>query len=706
MMKKKIKVKRPGIITYYALAILLPCLILGILAIRGIRNDQALVEREQRGSLLEAGQKIISETNEYLQKVENSFTEISVTLAVPKNIIFRDSLLQSFNARHQCVAGIFYLTETGTPYLLNENFLYVPDDFSSFIEVTRPRSLENILTKGWQIEFREENYPKALEYYQNTLRAVRDEQSRGEILNIIARLQKKLQLYDDAIETYELIWNDYPEVLIQNKIPLGAVALLEKSGLCLEKKDSISALETVCLLLTQFQEPAWEMGYSHFSNFLTKAEVIIPHCENSDNEEIKNLIEKINALQNSISSSVKHTEYLMAFLQSGDIFANNTNQAANNHRYKASINGKSYFFCLFPANDPGEWGLIMDQDDILNNSVYHSIIDNKGTSDVSWELTDANGEQLLKSVSFPEETSPVGVVFPSDLPSWSLTFYPEYTGLFNSLFRPGAGIFLYIFIVIVVILAFGLFFTHQTVNNEMRLSKMKSYFMSTVSHEFKSPLTSIRQMAEMLVHGRVPSPERQHKYHTTILQQSERLSHLIDNILDFSKMEEGQKVFHFEKADITPVVENVVESFKEHTTLQGFKINLSIPKPLPDVVFDREAMEQVLHNLLDNACKYSGDSREIEVQLLSRGNRVIISVRDYGIGISKEDHDKIFSRFYRAGEELTQTVKGSGIGLTIVKQIVEAHNGTIDVESAIGKGSSFSVILPIGYDEKIRKMNH
>jgi signal transduction histidine kinase len=219
--------------------------------------------------------------------------------------------------------------------------------------------------------------------------------------------------------------------------------------------------------------------------------------------------------------------------------------------------------------------------------------------------------------------------------------------------------------------------------------------MSTVSHEFKSPLTSIRQMAEMLVDGRVPSPERQRKYHTSILQQSERLSHLIDNILDFSKMEEGKKIFRFEKADITTVVRDTVESFQYQTAGQGFDISLLIPELVPDIVFDREAMEQVMHNLLDNAFKYSGDSRKIEVHLLSKVNEITISVRDHGIGIRKEDHDKIFSRFFRAGEELTQTVKGSGIGLTIVKQIVEAHNGHITVESSPGKGSTFSVRLPV-----------
>jgi signal transduction histidine kinase len=693
-MKRKGEVKRQRVIIYYVLTIVLPCLILGILALRGIKNDQALVEREQRSNLLEVGQKIIMETDDYLQSVESRFKELTGMINIPQKTIFTDSLLIQFIANNQAVAGIFYSSGNGLPYLLNNNLLYIPDEFLSLYDFTRTLTMQNILEKGWQIEFRENNYRKALSYYQKILPDITDKQSNGEILNIIARLQKKLKLDDEAIGTYDHIWNYYADIFIQNRIPLGAVALLEKSPLLLGKKDSVPALETVCLLLTQLQKPSWEMLYSDFSYFLTKAEVIISCCENSDNEEMKGLAEKIHILEYSISSSVKHTEYLLAFLQDGEIAEPDTE--INNHRIKININGKSYFLSLFPTNDHEQWGLIMDQDDILNNSVYQSIITNTGISDLRWELTDANGEQLLKSEIIPEEASPVYVIFPSDLPTWSLTFFPEYTGLFNSLFRRGAGIFLYIFIAIVVILTFGLFFTLQTVNNEMHLSKMKSYFMSTVSHEFKSPLTSIRQMAEMLVHGRVPSPERQYKYHTIILQQSERLSHLIDNILDFSKMEEGQKIFRFEKADITPVVENVVESFKDHTALQGFIIGLSIPEPVPEFVFDREAMEQVMHNLLDNACKYSGDSRKIEVQLLSSGNRVIISVRDYGIGLKKEEHDRVFSRFYRAGEELTQTVKGSGIGLTIVKQIVKAHNGTIDVESEIGKGSRFTVRLPLG----------
>ncbi len=689
--------KRKRIIFYYVLAIVLPCLILGILAFRGIKNDQALVEREQRRNLLEAGQQIIRETDTYLSSIENSFAEIIDSITIPRKTIFRDSVLNRLSAQHHTVAGIFFLSGAGAPLLLNNGMLYVPDDFLTVTDVAGSQTTQYILENGWQFEFRENNYPKALKYYQNIMQNVTGEQSGGEILNAIARIQKKMKLDDEAIETYDLIWNNYQQVFIRNKIPLGAVALLEKSFLYQKKKDTIPAFKTVHLLMSQMQTPMWELGYSHYANFLSKIDDIISRCEGSPGEETGRWMQRIQSVRDSLSLSERRTEYLLAFLGNSEHIFGNTEpvREIHNYRHKTRINGKPYLFSLFPGSDHGQWGLIMDNDHILHDTFHPLILKNADGSNFYWELTGINGELLLKSDYIPEDTPPVYSAFPSNLPSWSLTLYPEEPGLFVSLFRTGKGLFFYIFIVILIILACGLFFTLQTVNNELNLSRMKSNFMSTVSHEFKSPLTSIRQLAEMLVRSRVPSPERQQKYYTTILQQSERLSHLIDNILDFSKMEEGQKIFHFEKADITPVVKEMVESFQKITSDEGFQISLSIPEPLPDVVFDREAMEQVIHNLLDNACKYAGESRTIEVQLFPKGSKIVISVRDQGIGIRKEDQDKIFSRFYRAGEELTQTVKGSGIGLTIVKQIVEAHQGDITVESSPGKGSIFNVTLPV-----------
>ena len=691
------KTKRKGIIVYYALAIVLPCLILGILAFRGIKNDQALVEREQRRNLQEFGQQIIQETEAYLSSVESRFIEIIDSAFIPKEAIFTDSMLNQFNAQHQIIAGIFFLSDAGIPLLLNSGLLYVPDYFLATPDAIGFQTTQNILEKGWQFEFREKDYAKALKYYQSIMSDGAEEQSAGEILNAIARIQKKLALDDEAIASYDLIWNDYPQVYIQNKIPLGAVALLEKSLLHLQTTDTVSALKTACFLMNQFQMSMWEIGSSHLSNFISKIENILLLCESTRDEEAGRWLQRSHIAIDSLSHAAKQTEYLLAFQGINEnVFGITEPFSENiNSRSNTRINGIPYFFSLIPGNDKGQWGIVIDRRNMLNNTLHHLILEKADKTNFYWKITGENGEELLESDYIPEDIPPVYAVFPSTLPLLSLALYPEDSGLLLSLFRPGEGLFFYIFLVILIILAFGLFFTLQTINNEMHLSRMKSNFMSTVSHEFKSPLTSIRQTAEMLVRGRVPSKEKQQKYYDTILQQSERLSHLIDNILDFSKIEEGQKVFRFENTDIIPLVSDIVGSFQEHTVDKGFQISLEISEPIPHVSFDREAMEQVIHNLMDNACKYSGDSKTIEVMLYLKGNKVIFSVRDYGIGIRKEDHDKIFSRFYRAGEELTQSVKGSGIGLTIVKQIVDAHHGDISVESNPDKGSIFTVMLPV-----------
>jgi signal transduction histidine kinase len=691
------KTKRKGIIVYYALAIVLPCLILGILAFRGLKNDQALVEREQRRALLEVGQQIILDTEAYLTSIETGFIEIIDTFPGPKETIFTDSLLNQFNAHHQTIAGIFFISGDNSPVLLNNGLLYVPDDFLSASNANGFQSTQNILEKGWQFEFREKDYAKALTYYQSIMSDGAEEQSAGEILNAIARIQKKLALDNEAIASYDLIWNHYPQVYIQNKIPLGAVALLEKSLLHLQSTDTVSALKTAYFLMSQFQIPMWEIRYSHLSNFISKIEDIILLCESTRDEEAGRWLQRNHTMIDSLSHAAKQTEYLLAFQAINEKVFGITEPFSENtiSRYNTRINGIPYFFSLMPGNDKGQWGIIIDRRHMLNNKIQYLILDKADKTNFYWKITGENGEELLESDYIPVDIPPVYAVFPSNLPLLSLALYPEDSGLLSTLFRPGEGLFFYIFLVIVIILAFGLFFTLQTINNEMHLSRMKSQFMSTVSHEFKSPLTSIRQMAEMLVHGRVASTEKQQKYYDTILQQSERLSHLIENILDFSKIEEGQKVFRFEDADIVPLVSDIVGSFQEHTADEGFQISLEISEPIPHVYFDREAMEQVIHNLMDNACKYSGDAKTIEVCLFPKGNKVIFSVRDYGIGIRKEDHEKIFSRFYRAGEELTQSVKGSGIGLTIVKQIVDAHHGDITVESNPDKGSIFTVMLPV-----------
>src|SRR5262249_24164033 len=229
----------------------------------------------------------------------------------------------------------------------------------------------------------------------------------------------------------------------------------------------------------------------------------------------------------------------------------------------------------------------------------------------------------------------------------------------------------------------------------IKLSKMKAYFVSTVSHELRTPLASIRVFGEFLKLGRVKEPDKIEEYGEYIETESRRLTQLINNILDFSKIESGQKTYHFEQTDVGHVVADTLKTFEVVLEQSGFTGNLERPSlPLPEVVIDQEAIAQAFINLLDNAVKYSGASNEIEVNLAEQGEFITISVIDHGVGIASEEREKVFEKFYRVGNSLVHDVKGSGLGLSIVKHIVEAHHGKVTVESEVGRGSAFIFPCP------------
>jgi len=281
------------------------------------------------------------------------------------------------------------------------------------------------------------------------------------------------------------------------------------------------------------------------------------------------------------------------------------------------------------------------------------------------------------------------------LPDWSLELYQQPPDLLNTFLGSPRGIYLYMFLLIGGILVFGLVLTIRAVSHELELARMKSDLVSTISHEFKSPLAAIRQLAEMLHSGRLPSEERRQKYYDILLEQSERLSLLIDNVLNLARIEEGRKEFFFEAADLGVLLQEVVSSIREQVGHEGFEISFDAGKESVTAQVDREALSQALANLLDNAVKYSGDSKRVVVRLSVEDNQAIIAVRDSGVGIRKEELDKVFERFYRCGDELTRTVRGTGLGLSLVKEIVAAHKGSVHVESELGKGSTFSIRLPL-----------
>jgi len=247
--------------------------------------------------------------------------------------------------------------------------------------------------------------------------------------------------------------------------------------------------------------------------------------------------------------------------------------------------------------------------------------------------------------------------------------------------------------VLVALLGFGGYVVLRTVRAELAVAQVKSDFVSTVSHEFRTPLASINQLGEMLRDGRVEDDDRRQEYYEMIVTESQRLRRLVENVLDFARMEEGRKQYRFEAVDSAGWLREVAGDFQAQVAPRGFAVETDIPSDLPPIVVDRENLATAVTNLLDNAVKYSAASRTVRLEAQAHAEGISIAVRDRGIGIGEEDRPRIFDKFYRGGGELSREVKGVGLGLNLVHHIVSAHGGTIDVESQQGEGSTFTIRL-------------
>jgi signal transduction histidine kinase len=249
--------------------------------------------------------------------------------------------------------------------------------------------------------------------------------------------------------------------------------------------------------------------------------------------------------------------------------------------------------------------------------------------------------------------------------------------------------------VLSLLLVGGLVLTYRSVSKEVALARLKSDFVSNVSHELRTPLSLIRLYAETLELGRITAQGKVEEYYRIIRQESERLTALINNILDFSRIEAGRKEYEFRPTDLAELVNNTLDTYRGQIDEHGFTFDQSIDSSLPLVRVDREAIARSLVNLVNNALKYSDREKFIGVRLYRTDSVLKLEVADRGIGIARSEQSKIFEKFYRVGDPLVHNTKGSGLGLSLVRHIAHAHGGEVEVESIPGKGSKFTLSLPL-----------
>jgi signal transduction histidine kinase len=282
------------------------------------------------------------------------------------------------------------------------------------------------------------------------------------------------------------------------------------------------------------------------------------------------------------------------------------------------------------------------------------------------------------------------------LPHWEVAVYlldPARAGRSAYVFKLTLGLLVAL---LVLAIAVGSWLIVADLNRQLRLARQKTDFVSNVSHELKTPLTSIRMFTEMLAEDRVQDDAKRRHFLGIITAETARLTRLINNVLDFARLERGEKKYHFTSFDLAGLVRETAESYRPHLENHGFTLRAQISSEPLTFHGDRDAIAQVLVNLLSNAEKYSGDHKEIDVALESKADSIEVRVFDRGLGVPSGCEEKIFDQFYRAHDSLGSGIQGSGLGLTLARQIARSHSGEVLYQAREGGGSCFVLKLPVG----------
>jgi len=346
-------------------------------------------------------------------------------------------------------------------------------------------------------------------------------------------------------------------------------------------------------------------------------------------------------------------------------------------------------FCYGAKHNVGDKTILLLPDQIFGLSYEY---DFRGAG-VAYRVLDNLGraaDGLEKSQGRPFLTARIGKYFAD----WQVELYFEDDDIFQGAAQRQITLYIWAGVLVIVLILAAGGFAGQAVTRQIRANRLKNDFIATVSHELKTPLSSMRVLADTLLEGNYENEKQATEYLQLICKENKRLSGLIDNFLTFSRMERNKQAFEMVKTNPAAIANSAAEAVKTEFSEGRCEFGVQNADGLPDVSADHDAMVTVLVNLLDNAYKYSADDKKITLKVFAEDDSVCFCVCDNGAGMSRRAAKKIFERFYQVDRSLSRGAEGCGLGLSIAKFIVDVHKGSIGVESRPGEGSIFTVKLP------------
>lgn len=705
-MSIKLSWQRSALIIFTSTLLLL-CIVLAVFAIREVGREKIVRENEIKKGFQNAADLIATEITSTLGELELKINLRIQALPSSSSSDEQTKLLAQIQNEENLIAESFLISDkNGISFPLYKP-LYLLSDKSP--PSSSPFELENnpLYKQAVTLENVNEDYAEAILAYENIIVAA-NKREKAALLNAISRCFLKAKNPKEAVRIYEKLTHNYSEVTNQDGIPYGFIARFQTGKILSELGNfETSSLELFNLLDDLFK-PRWELTKPQFDLYSDKTKQLIQAIQNSSDEQLDRnaldqkwaeflLVEKektqqMNRIELLVQSSISKIQ---------NISSDQQTESNGFQRFSEILDNKPYLFAFKSINPDSLFAFLYDTDYFINQ-MFPNILAQVSEFDNGLAVVQdhlgrflASQDKQLDNELQPIVSIPIGTN--QEFLPWTISVYEKIPGFSERQYKRKRNLYLLTAAAVISILFFGGFLAIRSTAKELKLARMQSEFVSTVSHEFRTPLMSIRYLGELLQRGRVKDEEKRQEYYDTITEESKRLGRLIENTLDFSKIEAGMKKYSFEQTDIIEVLDEAGDHFQKQFLEDKFILEKNIGESISSIYVDKEALTRALLNLLDNAAKYSGDSRKIILRSYEKENFTCLEVEDFGIGIPDNEQKKVFEKFYRSENIQEGPIKGSGIGLTLVAHTVHAHLGEVLLESKEGKGTKITLKLPIHF---------
>jgi signal transduction histidine kinase/tetratricopeptide (TPR) repeat protein len=702
----KIALKRQKkLVLIFFLTIFLPSVSLSIFGIRAIRNEKFRLARQAEVELRRSADYLKTQIRTRLKDIDSTLQNLSQHPSFSdKNYSAIRELVETRLASNPTVEQTFLVYKNEAPL-----FPLVQDVSKAAISVSAlsfGNSQVQKLKEAEDYEFRQGNYRKAISLYEEIFSTTKDKNYQAQMLNSIGRCFTKLRNSKEAIKAYLRICEEYPESITPSGLPLSLAARLQILDCYKNSGDDENRLRSSLALYRDIIQDSWSLKEDQFRTYSSLLEEIIAddlskRATDSQSAEYQREFEQLKKIHQGKTEQWQTIDALKKDIipeLQRKIVESESDRLQPWHHSK-TIEERAFLISAVMISDKkttnplGILGVKI-KNESLQETLTKIIEEMPSSEEMRLVISDLTGRIIFGKRNSSAEIPAVTEFFEDNFPPWRIEIFrsqPESSSVVDI----RQSFYFWTILTLVVILIFGAGIIARTITHEMEVLKIKSDFVSAVSHEFKTPLTSIKALIERLKEGKVKDAEKMEQYFSLISQDADKLTRLVKNILDFSKIEEGKKEYEFAETDVTQLLRLQVETFRKGKFQKEIEMHTQIEEGIPPLYVDQEALSQAINNLLDNALKFSPGRKEIFVNLKRDKENVIIEVEDKGIGIPQDELGKIFEKFYQGKNAIRQSAKGVGLGLTLVKHTVEAHGGKISVKSKVGQGSTFSLIFPI-----------